>query len=662
MRWLILLCLFSTGLVAQSIDEIIESKVESSPPPHEGLAFLRRLTLVAGGRIPTLEEIQAFEKDRGPKRRERWVDRVLESESHVSHQYNYWADVLRINWRIRGNRLPHSGQNYVHWLKTQLRENRPFDEIVRALVGASGPLYAPGNGAVGYYLRDKGMPLDHMSNTMRIFAGQRMECAQCHDHPFDQWKQKDFFHLAAFTHSTFINRGARSEALLKLKGQFKGYRESGEKNVYENARTLRSLLTEGVSDTGRGVIALPEDYDYDDGDPGQVLSAQTPMGASVSVEPKLRGKDTEARRLRLKSYAPIDSRQVFAQWLTAPDHPSFTRVVVNRIWKQAFGRAITEPLDDLKNTSISQHPELEAHLVKRMRALNFDLRAFWREILISRTFSRQAVEVAPPLDEAYDFRAPLSRRLSAEMWWDSLVVLIKGPLVDRSMDRPDPFNHLYADLMENPNDLSREVDSMMDRFAHRHPRVLRSYAHAKSSILESDASEREKKELLQELDEALETEDSMVPKAIRALNLGDRLDSAGSTMMEEKTGRRFFRDQRRSELEGRVFGGHFVRTFGASDRQSIEGSTTIASIPQSLTMLNGALENRIMNRQSHLGQKMREPGSAMEKAETLFLALLTRRPSGDERVTIREDLKANPRQTLMDWLWVLLNSHEFRKV
>jgi hypothetical protein len=115
----------------------------------------------------------------------------------VSNFYNFWADVLRLKSYFvnTANVVPAA---YARWIKESLRTNKPYDQFVREMLSARG--YCWENGAVGDYLRDPAMPLDNMALTTRVFLGTRIECAQCHDHPFDKWKQTEFYHLAAFTY------------------------------------------------------------------------------------------------------------------------------------------------------------------------------------------------------------------------------------------------------------------------------------------------------------------------------------------------------------------------------------------------------------------------------------------------------------------------------
>jgi hypothetical protein len=115
----------------------------------------------------------------------------------VQHFFNYWADVLRVtsNGQQTGQI---TGAAYMNFVKQSLRDNKPYDEFVRDMVAAQGKAWE--NGAIGYYMRDRGMPLDNMANTVRVFLGTRIECAQCHNHPFDKWTQMQFYKMAAFTY------------------------------------------------------------------------------------------------------------------------------------------------------------------------------------------------------------------------------------------------------------------------------------------------------------------------------------------------------------------------------------------------------------------------------------------------------------------------------
>jgi hypothetical protein len=191
-----------TTAQSREIDKLVDTRladrgVEPNGPIDDG-QFVRRVYLAAVGRIPTGDEAKVFLESKDENKRDLLIDQLLESEGYVSHFYNYWADILRINRRL-GRSGASNEYAYKHWVKESLRSNRPYDELVYQLISANGNVWD--NGATGYYHRDRGMPLDNMANTVRVFLGTRLECAQCHDHPFDEWKQWTFF---AWLHSPTV--------------------------------------------------------------------------------------------------------------------------------------------------------------------------------------------------------------------------------------------------------------------------------------------------------------------------------------------------------------------------------------------------------------------------------------------------------------------------
>ena len=181
---------------SQQIDAFIqerlsEEQIEPAPLVAES-TLLRRLYLDLIGRIPSIEEAQSYIDSSDPQKRDQLINRLLESEGHVSHEYNHWADLLRIKSRMRN--LP--GQPYIEWVRNAFRGNMPYDEFVGQLINSKGYLWD--DGATGFYFRDAGMELDHMANTFQVFLGTQVGCAQCHDHPDDSWTQKQYYEQAAY--------------------------------------------------------------------------------------------------------------------------------------------------------------------------------------------------------------------------------------------------------------------------------------------------------------------------------------------------------------------------------------------------------------------------------------------------------------------------------
>ena len=192
---------------SQQVDRLVQANwelhgVRPSAPANDQI-FMRRVYLDITGTIPTGREALGFLESKQPNKRQVLIDYLMDTEGYVSHWFNYWADVLRIQSQM--NNIEFHG--YIDWVKQSLRENKPYDQFVRELILAKGRVWD--DGAAGYYLRDQGMPLDNTANTVAIFLGTQIGCAQCHDHPFEAWTQKEFYQIAAFTHA--INpRGAVS--------------------------------------------------------------------------------------------------------------------------------------------------------------------------------------------------------------------------------------------------------------------------------------------------------------------------------------------------------------------------------------------------------------------------------------------------------------------
>jgi len=459
---------------ADRIDALVDAKLAEQQlapnPPIDDATFLRRIYLDLIGRIPTLEESEAFYSLPTDGRRPRLIDELLASEGYVSHWFNYWADILRIRWRLGINETPPAVEYaYRLWLKRALRENFPYDDFVRELVTARGHFWE--NGAIGYYQRDRGMPLDNMSNTVRIFLGTRLECAQCHAHPFDRWTQMDYYRMAAFSYGmeskghTHPNREALRRHLeqemadAQAKATTRGEDRAGtalaalekrhrsilkaEENLHVRVRYITTR------ETGR-TLQLPHDYQYRDAEPFEAVTAKTMFGGDIAPE------SLEGRCLI----------EAYADWMTAEDNPTFARVIANRLWKQLFGTGIFEPVDEITEGTFVSHPELMDTLEQLMRDLDYDLKAYLAVLCNTRAYQRAASREDLALGEPFDFRGPRLRRMSAEQLWDSLVGLVLpeadrySPDLRRHLETIDRYRSIYRNLADLPPE--KYIASLVD--------------------------------------------------------------------------------------------------------------------------------------------------------------------------------------------------------
>jgi hypothetical protein len=399
---------------AARIDALLRSHWQSQQLPENPDAgeevFLRRVYVDVAGRIPTVREAREFLADPRADKRGQLIDQLLNRESYVSAFYPFWADILRLI-EFQPNTQGVSNAAYERYVKRSLRDNKPYDQFVRELLSSRGVAFE--NGAVGYYLRDRGMPLDNMAVTARIFLGTRIECAQCHDHPFDKWKQTDFYKLAAFTygnvHRRFMERlgfertiHARPDLASiskqhKYKAMLAGY--------YEVAGQV--LESTEIHPTGKE-IRLPHDFRESDGKPHDVISP-APLFGELPEETYPQGEERS---------------EVFARWVSAPENPRFTRVIVNRFWKKLFGAPLTDPLDGLTDASESAIPELERYLEQVMVEGRYDMKAFLRVVLNTRAYQSAALQAEPAPGSPRHFQGPYLRRMTAEQIWDSFVALV----------------------------------------------------------------------------------------------------------------------------------------------------------------------------------------------------------------------------------------------
>lgn len=384
--------------------------------PASDPVFVRRIYLDIIGRVPTRSETLAFLESREPNKRTQLIDRLLASDGYVSHHFNYWADLLRAKTELNGNgQSAPAGLAYGAWIKQSLRENKPYDQFVREMISASGSSWD--NGAVGYYIRDFGMPLDNLAITTQVFLGTQIVCAQCHNHPFDSWTQMDYYHLSAFTNGMVTsnatpNQRAAIDSLPKGKNGIPAEERIDVQRAF--SEILKPVRFNNVYETQRA-LRLPGDYQYDDAKPREVVRPAVPFAPGAAVS------DSEH---------PIHA---FAAWLTSPENPRFTKVIANRMWKEAFGVGLIEPVDDLKDDTAASNPELMAFLEQRMIGFGYDLKKFLRMIFLTRAYQREASPKEVMLGETYQFPGPVLRRLSSEQIWDSLAAMAQ-----EGIDAPDP--------------------------------------------------------------------------------------------------------------------------------------------------------------------------------------------------------------------------------
>lgn len=325
--------------------------------------FLRRVTLDIAGRIPEESEVKQFMADTAADKRDKLIDRLLDSPSYADHFANKWNFILR-NKKERGEDTP--GTLLFHrWLWSSLYDNKPYDQMVRQIVSASGdPVINP---AVVWY-RDVDSVEEQVEDTAQLFLGIRIQCARCHHHPFEKWSQDDYYGLAAF-----YNRVGRKTI----------------PNASGNLRDRRVFHNEGIA-----TAANPRS--------GKALRP-TGLGAESAYE----------------IAADVDPRVRLADWMSDPANPFFAKSLVNRYWKHFFNRGIVEPEDDMRATNPPTNPELLDALANQFIESGFDMKGLIRTICRSKTYQLSSLPNDYNASDKQNFSRYYPRRLSAEVLYDA---------------------------------------------------------------------------------------------------------------------------------------------------------------------------------------------------------------------------------------------------
>lgn len=373
-----------------------ENAIKGNPQKVSDSTWLKRVYLSIGGRIPTLNETEAFTKDTSPVKKEKTLEKLLYSEDYVNNIYNFWADLLR----IRPERLSDDvgllkSYPYMDFVRESIRQDKPYNKFVYEMLTSEGR-YSD-NGATGYYLRDNGMPLDNLATTLQIFIATDLSCAQCHDDPFQDFTQKQFYEMAGFF-TTLNNRESRKEygeVLKKVDADIKAITKTDR--IDNNVRQLLSSNLFNLKDDDNKMIKLPHDYKYNDSKPFDIVQP-------VSLDGKYKNPDK-------------DKRETISKWII--EHPNFSLAMSNRIWEFMTG---TPLIQSTVNFNVSEYKEgkILVHLGDYFKNSNYSIKSLIRYIASSDFYSR--VAYTGNLTD-YKYQSVLVQRLSSYQLWDSLLTL-----------------------------------------------------------------------------------------------------------------------------------------------------------------------------------------------------------------------------------------------
>ncbi len=351
------------------IDEIVDAKLHQLGIVPSGMCddatFVRRVYLDSIGVLPTPSEVEQFVASTDRSKRNKLIDSLLERPEHASFWALKWGDLLRLTSARVGDEGVHK---YHRWLESAFRRNLPYDEFARQLLASSGStLEVP----TANYYRVAGDPQEVMEATSQVFLGSRLQCAKCHNHPFERWTQDNYYGMAAF-----FGRVTRKESS-----------RAGATIIWENRD---------------GEVIHPRT-----GKPAR------PWAPGYEPPSSTKGEDTR--------------RQAFARWLTAPDNPFFARVEANRLWAHVMGRGIVEPPDDFRISNPASIPALLDALAEDFAASGFDRRHILGTILKSRTYQSVSTPTTNGDPSGKYFASYRTRLLGAEQLLEAISSVLDVP-------------------------------------------------------------------------------------------------------------------------------------------------------------------------------------------------------------------------------------------
>ncbi len=379
--------------------------------------FVRRVYLDVCGILPTPDEVKTFLAGTDKDKRAKLIDTLLERPEYADFWTLKWSDVLRSNRKTIQLKGIHV---YQHWLRDHFVKNTPFNEVVKELLTASGSTFA--NPPANFYriARD---PESLAETTAQLFFGIRMQCAKCHNHPFERWTQDDYYSMAAF----FVRIGRK-------------------KDVVEGGTTPQAPGAEVIFDLRAGEKVQPRS--------GKTMPPKFMGGAVATIKP---GQDR---------------REALADWIASPDNPFFPKSVVNRIWFHLNGKGIVDPVDDFRDSNPSANDELLDALAKDFVGHKFDVKYIIRTICNSRTYQLSAQSNESNKDDNKYFSHAVTKLLPAEPLLDAICTATEVPekfaglpAGTRAVQLPDgEVNHVFLKTLGQPGrelacECEREGDS-----------------------------------------------------------------------------------------------------------------------------------------------------------------------------------------------------------
>ena len=331
--------------------------------------FVRRVFIDVVGMMPKPEEVSAFMADTNPKKRETLIDSLLQRKEFTELWVMKWSELLQVRSGVNNNTAPFykNALLYYNWLQDKIAKNQPLNEIVVELLSASGGTVS--TPAVNYYQTEID-PIKVTENVAQVFMGMRIQCAQCHNHPFDRWTLNDYYGWKSF------------------------FMQIGRKQTDDPQEVI-------VYNSKGGEATHP------------VTGARVKPKFLGGVEPELKPGD--------------DRRVVMAKWIASPENSYFSRNIANIVWQHFTGVGIVDPVDDVRVSNPPSNPELLDELARKLVEYKFDMRKFVKDITMSMTYQRSALTNESNQGDKRNFAHAMVRRVRAEVLLDAISQVTNTP-------------------------------------------------------------------------------------------------------------------------------------------------------------------------------------------------------------------------------------------
>lgn len=601
--------------------------------------FVRRIYLDITGKIPTYQQMLAFRKSKDIAKRQKLIDQLLDSPGYVSNFVNFWNDLLRNPHR---DPEEHNHREFTRYIERFLYENRPYNKIVYDMIMAQGMVQE--NQAIGFYMRDEGTnEMDTLNASVRAFLGTRIGCAQCHNHRFDKWTQKEFYESAAFLWGvrcgSTLGNGEEEVHGTHYKALQKDSRFNF-KLAYGN-RLFRPSVAR-VSINNKETLKYPDNYVYDNAKPNEAVKERIVFGYG---DEKVEG---------------ANKREIFANWMTSKNNPMFARIMANRLWKRITGMALLEPIDDWKDNIEVKNPKLFEALGDIFTSVDYDFKAF-----LSILFNSEAYQYSVDLrnefkQDEYKVQGATLKRMSAAQISDSLLTLRHGDL-DRFSKLSDDYFAFEDKLNEIVAEYVKKMAPLLRAHSKKHGRDTEEVDPAILDIMVTYAEKVKEAEEYYNIAPNGYMNTNGKPAMAMAKSPSTMKDKNMMTMGSNDAGSNMQDFKGRMVQRANYTPSDFQNVFGMLDRSSPETNVdTGATMKQILKMMNSPECHKVTDKNSYLMKEMWKLKKLDDRVTFLYYSIFGRAPKKKE-VMIAEKFfsKSDKPDRWSKYTLALLNSPEF---